>query len=187
MNKNSGFHLALYAHWSYFQRCVQYVPLEAQFLGHFGTQRKAKFWSLGTFSKCFHRLHILIASSFRGVWNMGPRDANFCAILGLEMNKNSGFFFQICEKVSNGFTSVLHYMFIGDTLRDVYNVGLKAPIFGPFWHPKYFKILVFDHFLKKFSLVSHQYCFTCSLEVLFRCVENLGLRSPFLGSFWASK
>ena len=44
--------------------------------------------------------------------------------------------------------------------------GLQRPNFGPFWAPKEIKSLFFGHFLKKFSLVSHQYCRTRSLQVL---------------------
>ena len=32
--------------------------------------------------------------------------------------------------------------------------------------PKYVKIPIFGYFLQKFPLVSHQYCFICSLQVL---------------------
>ena len=150
------------------------------------------------------------------------------------MSQNSGFWL-FCWKVSSGFTSVLLYMLIGATFRDVYNMGPKGPIFGPFqvgpqseakfwalvtlwksfhwfhiiiashahckylerfvifgpWKsnfgvilcPKISQIQVFGHFLKKFSLVSHLYRFTCSLQVFFKCVENMHLRCPF---FWAT-
>ena len=51
------------------------------------------------------------------------------------MNQNAGVLL-FCEKVSSGLTSVLLYMFIGATFRDVYGMGLKGPIFGPFWTTK---------------------------------------------------
>ena len=43
-------------------------------------------------------------------------------------------------------------------------------------------------FSKTFSLVSQQYCFTCSLiPSTFRCVENMGFRGPIFGPLWAPK
>ena len=50
--------------------------------------------------------------------------------LGLQMSQTSAFRI-FCWKVSSGFTSVLLYMFIGATVRDMYNMGLKSPISGP--------------------------------------------------------
>ena len=46
---------------------------KARFLGHFGPQSKSNFWCLITFSKVFTTvlLHMLIASTFRCVENMG--------------------------------------------------------------------------------------------------------------------
>ena len=72
-------------------------------------------------------------------------------------------------------------MLIGATFTYVYNMGLKCPISGSFWAPKKVKILVFGHFLKKFSLASHQYCFTCSLQVLLDGWRIWASETQFLG------
>ena len=49
---------------------------KAQLLGHFGPQSESKLWTLVTFQDVFTSvlLHMLIASTFNGVWNMGLRD-----------------------------------------------------------------------------------------------------------------
>ena len=99
----------------------------------------------------------------------------------LQMSQNAGF--QIfCQMVSFVFTSILLYMRIEVTFRDVYkrfywfqlvllhmhianafrgvwNVGPRDQFCGPFWAPKQVKIPDFNNFLKTFSIVSHQYCF----------------------------
>ena len=68
------------------------------------------------------------------------------------------------------------------TFGDVNNIGLNGLIFGPFWTPKYVKILAFfGHVLKKFSLVSHLYCFTCSLHVL---LDVWRIYGPQRFNFW---
>ena len=63
--------LALYAHWSYFRKCVQYGP-KGPISGPFWS----KLWCLVTFSKILTGftsvlLHMRIASTFRCVENMG--------------------------------------------------------------------------------------------------------------------
>ena len=98
-------------------------------------------------------------------------------------NKSKLRFSTILPKKYSGLMSVLLYVLVEATFRDVYNMCLRGPIFVPFLVPKEVKILVFGHFLKKFSLVSHQYCFTCSLQVLLELgVWNVRLRGP---NFWA--
>ena len=63
-------------------------------LGRKGSQNSG-LWSLS--QKVFAGftsvlLHMLSASTFRGVRNMGPRGPNFWDILTLEMKQNSEFF-----------------------------------------------------------------------------------------------
>ena len=54
-------------------------------------------------------------------------------------------------------------MLVEATFRDVYNMGPKCPIAGPFWAAKLVKSLVDGHFLKKsfhwfhISIVSYAY------------------------------
>ena len=74
--------LALYAHWSYFQRCVKYEPQRTNFWAILGSKvRKISgVWSLS--QKVFTGFttvlpHILIPSTFRCVENMGLRGPIF--------------------------------------------------------------------------------------------------------------
>ena len=83
--------------------------------------------------------------------------------------------------------SVLLYVLIEVTFRDVYNMYPRCPIFGPFLVPKEVKILIFGHFLNTFSLVSHQYCFASSLQVLLEVCGMWGSEAQIFGPFWASK
>ena len=84
--------------------------------------------------------------------------------------------------MSSRFTSVLPYILIGTIFRNVYNMCHRGPFCGRFWALKGVKILVFGHFLKKFSLVSNQYCFTWSLQVLW---EVCGMWASEAQIFWA--
>ena len=68
--------LALYAHWSYFQRCVQHGPQRPNFWAILDNKvsKNSGLWSL--YQKVFTDftsvlLHMLIASTFSIVWNMG--------------------------------------------------------------------------------------------------------------------
>ena len=45
------------------------------------------------------------------------------------------------------------------------------------------KILVFGHFLKKFSMVSHQYYFTWSVQVILDVWRIWASEAQFLGHF----
>ena len=45
------------------------------------------------------------------------------------------------------------------------------------------KVVVFGHFLKNFSMVSHQYCFTCYCKYFYMCREY-GTQKP---NFWTPK
>ena len=62
-------------------------------------------------------------------------------------------------------------------------MGHKGPISGPFQAPKSVKILVFGLFLIKFSLVSHPYRITCSLQVLLDVGIIWASDNQFLGHF----
>ena len=53
------------------------------------------------------------------------------------------------------------------------------PNFGPFWAPKETKMGAFGHFLKIFSLISHQYCFTCSLQLPLEVCETWASEAQF--------
>ena len=59
--------------------------------------------------------------------------------------------------------------------------GPQRPNFLTILGPKVSQILVFGHFLKKFSLVSHQYCFTCSLQILLDVWGIWASEAQFLG------
>ena len=61
--------------------------------------------------------------------------ANFVIHFG-PPNESKSRFSIILLKVSCGFTSVLLYILIGATFRDVYNMGLKGPFWEPFWTTK---------------------------------------------------
>ena len=110
--------LALYAHWSYFKKCVQY----------------------------------------------GHQRLNFRAILYPKVSQNAGFW-SLSQKVFAGLTPVLIHMLIASTFSGVWNMASKAQFWDDFWplNKSKFRYLVI---LKNFSLVSHQYCFSCSLQVL---------------------
>ena len=74
--------LTLYAHWSYFQRCVEYGPQRPNFWAILGpkVRKISGVWSLP--QKVFTGfttvlLHMLIPSTFRCVENMGLRGLIF--------------------------------------------------------------------------------------------------------------
>ena len=57
-------------------------------------------------------------------------------------------------------------------------MGLKGPIFVPFWSPKKIKILDFGHFHSfHISIVSHAHC-----KYLYMCGENWHQRSNILAN-----
>ena len=115
-----------------------------------------------------------IVGTFRCVGGMGPVEIwfksslehKFCmcvilwAILGLQMNQNSGFA-PIYYNYSSGFTSILLYMLIGSTFIDVYNMGLKSPLLSKLSQNPFLWSLSLN-----FLLVSQQYCFTYALQAL---------------------
>ena len=75
--------LALYAHWNYFQRCVQYGPQRPNFWAILDPKVSKNYglWPLS--QKVFAGftlvlLHMLIASTFRPV-EYGPQRSNFWA------------------------------------------------------------------------------------------------------------
>ena len=111
--------LHLQAHWSYICRCVKDRPLGIKFVVRFGPLNESKFRFLNILLKSFPWIHTNIAlyahwSYFRRCVQYGPQRSNFWAILGPKISQNFG--------VSSLF--------------------------------------------KNISLVSHQYCFICSLQVL---------------------
>ena len=58
------------------------------------------------------------------------------------------------------------YKLVGATFVGMQKIGLISPFFLPFWAPKWAKIQVFDYFVKKCPLDSHQSCFICLLGLL---------------------
>ena len=134
---------------------------------------------------CWIQLELHLQAHWSYLWRYvkdKPRGSNFWAIWNLQMSQNSSFRIY-CWKVSSVFTSVFLYVLLAVTFRDVYNMCIKGPIPGPFWAPKKVKILMFGHFLKMFSLVSHQYCFPCSLHLLLDVWRILASEAQFIGHF----
>ena len=74
--------------------------------------------------------------------------------------------------------SVLLYVLIGTTFRNVYNMCLRGPILGPVWSPKEVKILIFGYWFH-ISIASHAHC-----KYFKRCVES---EAQIFLPFWASK
>ena len=69
-------------------------------------------------------------------------------------------------KKFTGFTSVLIYMLIASFFQRCVEFGPQRPNLGSIWGPKISQNSGLWSFSQKKSLVSHQYCFTCSLQVL---------------------
>ena len=131
--------------------------------------------------KSLHWIHTKLY--FVSVQKIYPRGLNFGVFLGIQMSQNSGFR-QFCWKSYSGFTSILLYMVSGATYRDVYNMGRKAQFLGHF-EPKVSKNS--GHVLKKFSLISHQYCLICSLQVLSAVCGIWALEVQFWGHLGLQK
>ena len=73
--------LALYTHWSYFQRCVQYVHQRPNFWAFFGPEecQNSGLWSFSQkifFSFISVLLHMLIASTLKK-WRVWASEAQF--------------------------------------------------------------------------------------------------------------
>ena len=75
-------------------------------------------------------LHMLIASTFRGVENIGLRGPISRSFWGPKIDHNSGLQ-SFSQKFSTGFTSVLFYMLIGSTFRCTTMMCPKGPISAP--------------------------------------------------------
>ena len=133
--------LALYAHWSYFQRCVKYGPQRPNFWTILGpkVRKFSGVWSLS--QKVFTGfttvlLHMLIPGTFRCVENMGLRGPIFSVTLGPQISQNSGLW-SFKKKNPTGCASVLVHMSIWSTFRrGVLSIGPRCPISGSFWGPK---------------------------------------------------
>ena len=110
------------------------------------------------------------------------RVPNRRAILGLQMNQNSGFRL-FCWKVSSGFTSVLLSMLIGATFKDMYIWPSKAQ-FGVILGRK----LSQNSGLWPFSQIVFTGLTSVLLQMLIantvRCVENMDLRAPIFLPLW---
>ena len=83
-------------------------------------------------------------------------------------------------KFSVYFSLVLVYISVWATFKAVLNIGLRGPISGSFWSPKYIPIQVLSHFLKYFPLVSH-HCFTYLLGSTFMCISIMCPKGPISG------
>ena len=134
-----------------------------QFLGHFGPQSKAKFWTLVTFSNNFHCFHISMASyaHFRCVWNMGligPVLGPFWVHFGSQNESKFRSLVIFSKSVwLDRFTSVLLHMFIASTFRCVENMGPRGPIWGLQNTYKFGCLVIFSNIFHWFriSLDSH--------------------------------
>ena len=74
------------------------------------------------------------------VW-FGSQRSNFWSTLGPNISKNSCLW-SFSQNVSTGFASVLVYMSIWASFRDVLNIGLRGPNFWVILRPKIFRFLV---------------------------------------------
>ena len=124
--------LVVYAHWSHFLRCVPYGHQRPNFWAILNAKvsKNSGLWSLSQTGFTSVLFHLLIASIFSGVWNMGFRDP----ILDPKISQNSGLW-SFSQKVFTSFTSVLLHMLIASTFRCVENMVLRGPILGPFGPP----------------------------------------------------
>ena len=149
---------------------------ETQFWGHFGPPNKSKV-GLCLFSQNLFfgftsvLLHILIASTFRCVENMGLRSPILGSLWSPKLFKIP-VFGRFLKKISTGFASVLVYMSIWAIFIGVLNIGHRGPISGSFWTPKYNMIQVFSHFLKIFSAGFTSFLFYMLIGGMFRCISK---------------
>ena len=127
-------------------------------------------------------LYMIIAATSKDVYNMGLQGPILGAILGPQISQSS-FLWGLSQKVFTGFTSALLHVLIASTFRDVCYMGLRGTILGPFWVPKLVKLPVFGQFICNFSLVSHQYCSTCSLQLPLDVWRIWASEAQFIGHF----
>ena len=123
-------------------------------------------------------LHILISSTFSGVWHMGIRGPILGSFWVPKISHNSGLW-SFAQKVFTGFTSVLLDMFIASTFRCVENMGFRGPQIN--------KISSLWSFSKKNSTGFASVLAYISIWATFRGVSNISLRGPISRSFWAPK
>ena len=119
--------LHLQAHWSYYWRYVKYKPRGSNFRSIWDLQmsKNSSFriycWKVSSvFTSVF--LYVLIAAQRPYFW----------AILGPKASQNS-YAWSLSQNVFIGFTSIKLHMLIPLTFKCVENMGLRGPIFGPFW------------------------------------------------------
>ena len=129
----------VYAHYSYFQICVQYGPC-GQICGSFWAPKYAKM----TFFCNFLKMFSLVLRQYRFTYLL-PVLLVMCGLRAPEAqflghfwhpNKSKFRSLVIFSKVFTGFTSVLHYMRIWNTFRGVENTYSIGPIFGRLWAPE---------------------------------------------------
>ena len=106
------------------------------------------------------RYMIISATSFHWFLRIWVSDAQLLGHFGPKIG-----LWSFSQNLSTGFASVLVYVSNRVSFRGVLNISLRCPKSGSFWAPKYIIIQVFNHFLKNVPLVSHNFCFTCSLGV----------------------
>ena len=116
--------IALYAHWSYFRRCVQSGP------------EKPNFWAIWSPSQIVFSgfTSVLLHQVLSVVCELCLRP-NSGFIVGPKISHNSGFWSSL-PKVVTAFTSVLLYLLIVSNCRCMENMVLRDPAFGPVWAPK---------------------------------------------------
>ena len=128
--------LALYAHWGYFQRCVQYGPRSnfGDILNPEVSQNSGLLSLSQKVFSCFTPvlLHILIASTFRSVENMGLKSPILGPLWAQNKFKKSSLW-SFFQKIFMGFASVLVYMSICATFTGMLNIGLRGPLSSSFW------------------------------------------------------
>ena len=137
--------------------------------GHFWPSNESKFRFSNILLKSLVWIHISLPLSahwsyFQRCVKYGPQRPNFWAILGPKVRKISGVW-SLSQKVFTGFTTVLLHMLIPSTFRCVENMGLRGPIFGPLWTPKYQNSCLLS-FSKNSPLVAHQSRCSCQFGLL---------------------
>ena len=158
-------------------------------MGRFGASKWVKIKVFDYFVKTFpmdsHQscfiCPLALLSEMCTIWAL---KAQFWAILDPKVRRNF-WVWSLSQKVVTGFTSVLLHMLIGSTSSSA-ECGIWASDaqfcghFAPANKSK-FRLLVF--FIKKFSLVSHQYCFTCRLQVCLDVWRIWASDAQFVGHF----
>ena len=126
------FSLVLYAHWSYFQRCVQcqYGPQGPTLWAILDSKVSPNSGLWSRFQNLFTGFTTLHAQYKYFQWfvGYGPWRPNLGAILGSKISHNANHW-SFPQNVFTGFTPVLGHMVIASTFRCVDNMGMRGRIF----------------------------------------------------------